>query len=873
MKLSAPPPPPPPPEPNEPGQPNPDETPRVPGADQGANAPQSPELPEQTAKKALAWPAWFAGADFLLTVLVLALAFLVASFVARNSDAWLHLAAGKRLLAGEYSPGSDPFSYSAADRTWVNHSILYDAVTYLLYSGTGSLLVILKALGVVAAFALLLALRRPGFSRGPWACVALVAVVAVAPYTLLRPLVGSIFLFALTLFLLFRGPHRAGSWRFPIAIGVTFWVWANVDEWFFIGPLALALVLVGELIQRGLAKPGDAPDTGEPEPLGSLPDVTTLARALGVGIVACMLNPHHINVWQLPMELVGAKDLVQDVRFRQLMLSPLDALYREQKSVGYNLNGLAYAVLLVAGGVALGLAGGRLRFSLLLLWMGVAVLSLWTVLAIPFLALVAVPLVASELNKLSSRCVLKSWGDPRSRLLYLGSGLGRVLVLIAVIVACVLAWPGWMHPQTPNEAYARRVAWAIEPDAAMVRGAEELQAWRMGEQPRLAAETRGLIASLEFANYCAWFAPSEKVYANGRYAHHRREFPAYMRVRAALELVPVPPEQKPGTKELAETLEKVGAEYVVLHAGPGDSGFLRELTRFAARKQWADADHWSPWYLDGRTTVCGWRGKPGAERPTFHAMRLDPVVLAFGPQVKPLRITPTEIRRTGGWEESFLRSPKVSPTGGDESFAWNMYKSVGAQQRQSQQVAVQFTFFLTDRLVGGTGVVFTPARVLELPPNETMLSTPFLSLRAAVAAISADRDHPDGYFALADALSDPQLPLEAPERILWQITALRQCLQRLPPPDEFRPGVYLASPTQVCYALSSLYLGRRREFGGALMGLPTSHVAFQLLNPQRGTGFLRRGGAGRRDQRRTGGAGVGGKPWGPRRTHLPSAAR
>ena len=48
---------------------------------------------------------------------------------------WIHLAAGQRLFAGEYRPGTDPFSYSAADRAWVNHSLLYDAGAYLLFRG------------------------------------------------------------------------------------------------------------------------------------------------------------------------------------------------------------------------------------------------------------------------------------------------------------------------------------------------------------------------------------------------------------------------------------------------------------------------------------------------------------------------------------------------------------------------------------------------------------------------------------------------------------------------------------------------------------------------------------------------------------------
>jgi hypothetical protein len=260
----------------------------------------------------------------------------------------------------------------------------------------------------------------------------------------------------------------------------------------------------------------------------------------------------------------------------------------------------------------------------------------------------------------------------------------------------------------------------------------------------------------------------------------------------------------------------------------------------ASLRQWSDPDHWSPWYQDGRSTVCGWRNAPGSEKPTFDAMRFDPVVLAFGPQVKPLpRGSVTPVRPWGGWEESFLRSPRVAQPGGDEVIGWRLYKSVGQERLQNRQGMLQVAFFLTDRFAGGTGVVFVPTRTIELPLDDPLLAIPYLSLRAALTAVAADRDHPDGYWALFIALNDRDLPLSEAERALAQVTALRQCLVRLPPPDQYRPGVYLTSPTQVSYILANLYLGRKREFGGVPMGIPVNHLAFQLLNPPRGSGFLR----------------------------------
>ena len=265
-----------------------------------------------------------------------------------------------------------------------------------------------------------------------------------------------------------------------------------VDNWFFIGPLTLGLVLIGELAQRTMA--GLTNSEGEDQPLGSGPDVPTLAKALAIGIIACMLNPHHVRVWELPFELVGAEGVQVDVRLRHLLISPLSAEYRESTQVGrmmgYNLNGLAYVVLFVGGGLVLGLGAGRLRFAQLALWVGFALLSLASVYAIPFFAAVAIPVIASQLNAHSARIHLKSWGDPKTRFVLVGSASGRVITLVAAAVVCVVAWPGWVHPYSGDPAFARRVAWGIHQDGGMVRAAEQLEAWR--KDGSLPAEAQGV---------------------------------------------------------------------------------------------------------------------------------------------------------------------------------------------------------------------------------------------------------------------------------------------------------------------------------------------------------------------------------------------
>lgn len=830
MKLSAPPPPPP-----EPPEENPTPVTSTPGSPEAPPA----EVPpiDAAATKPLTWPAWFASADFLLAALVVLLAFLVASFVARNSDVWLHLAAGKRLFSGEYIPGgSDPFSYSAADRPWVNHSWLFDAGAYLLYGGKGIMLGVLKALAVAGTFALLIGIRRPGFSLWPWAAVAAVAVIAAAPQMTLRPVIASMLLLAVTMFLLFRMEHRPGSWRFPIAIGITFWLWANIDSWFFVGPFALALILVGELIQQRWLKTTEKPDTVEP--LGQLPDVPTLVRALVLGLLVCMLTPHHIRIWELPFELVGAPGAKLDPRLKVLLYQPLDSEYTKLPSLGYNVNGLAYGVLFVGGGVALGLSSGRIRIAHLTLWIGFALISLLSLAIVPFFAVVAVPLIASQLNSLSSRVHLQTWGDPRTRFILLGSAVGRVLCLAAVATACVLTWPGWLHPESANPAFARRVGWGIESDGGMVRAAEQLQAWRASGQ--LPPDARGLIASAELANYCAWFAPQEKVYLNGRYNHHRQELPGYLDARAGLMLFPQ--DQEPDPKKLEELLQKTGAEYVAITTGPGDGERLQLLSRLSAMQMWVDGERWSPWYLDGRTTICGWRGTPGSEKQSFAALRLDPVFLAFGPGVVPLPPGETAaVPPEATLAMEFLQGIALPPPAADEALGWLRYKQAN-RQRQSVLELLARSWWLSTPSPAGMSLLRLTNMGFWPPPqpghlaDEAAAST-FLALRAAHRAIAANPDHPDGYFTLALVLAEPNLPMSEADRVVAQITAFRQCLVRMPPPNRFKPGVYTASATEATAQLAQLHLGRQLS-ATQFAGIPIDTLALSPLVMSDAASFL-----------------------------------
>ena len=74
--------------------------------------------------------------DRLLGLVVLFLAFLLASFAVRNSDFWMHAATGRALVHEKRLTIPDPFSYTSTS-AWINHSWLYDVILYVVYTNFG----------------------------------------------------------------------------------------------------------------------------------------------------------------------------------------------------------------------------------------------------------------------------------------------------------------------------------------------------------------------------------------------------------------------------------------------------------------------------------------------------------------------------------------------------------------------------------------------------------------------------------------------------------------------------------------------------------------------------------------------------------------
>ena len=154
--------------------------------------------------------------DGLTVGIVLLLTLLLASFAARNTDLWLHVAAGRAMVQEHSFLQKDPFSFTA-EGPWVNHSWLLDLIVYGIFqltggtnldnpdlSLTGPVLIGAKAMLMVILAWVLMSIRRPGQSVWLPAVFTALTMMVLSRWISLQPKVISFLFLGLTLYFLQR---------------------------------------------------------------------------------------------------------------------------------------------------------------------------------------------------------------------------------------------------------------------------------------------------------------------------------------------------------------------------------------------------------------------------------------------------------------------------------------------------------------------------------------------------------------------------------------------------------------------------------------------------------------------------------------------
>ncbi|HEY1859226.1 MAG TPA: hypothetical protein VGG61_02670, partial [Gemmataceae bacterium] len=457
--------------------------------------------PERVARTIRRIDLFFVGA-------ILVLAFLLGSFLARNTDIWMHIATGRALRQGTYHFGVDPFSSTMDGTYWVNHAWLFDVAAFGVYENLGGAgLVVLKALLIVALAVVLMRLAYIDGSVWMPAVFTGLTLLVISARLALQPVCVSYLFLALTLWLLERPQRRADAARENedrggVNVVMDYWLlallfilWVNLDDWFILGPITVALYTLGQVLQARLAP-------AKTKPLASSGRIKGLLIALVVGLAACLLNPHHIRAFVPPAQLglsESAYVLREDPSIRNLFVSPFDPSQLRLLLTSVQVAGWLYLVLVVLGILSflLGLVSflrNRVAWSWwrFVIWSAFFLLSAYQARTIPFFAVVAGPITALNFQEYLAR--LFGRDSAREAPAWWWAVYGRLLTGVVLVLLLILAWPGWLQPQ-PHE----RRAWAVAPDPSLERAAAQIAAWR--RDGKLGPEARGFNLSPETANY------------------------------------------------------------------------------------------------------------------------------------------------------------------------------------------------------------------------------------------------------------------------------------------------------------------------------------------------------------------------------------
>ncbi|MBX7102442.1 MAG: hypothetical protein K1X57_00070 [Gemmataceae bacterium] len=675
-------------------------------------------------------PAATSWLDGVVALAALLLAGLLGSAVVRNADVWQHLATGRLISQGELAFGSDPYCFTTADQTWVNHAWGFDLGTFFIFDRTGASGIVLTraTIALVFAFAIMLAGRKGSGLALP-ATAAAVAVIAVnARLPFFQPALVSYALMAVLVAWLLRSE----SWPVWVSATGVFLIhahWVNHDAWFILGPVAVFALAVGSVV----------------ESRGSAGRWLLLILAALAGTIC---NPWHIRAWTVPDELAPMffdPAARIDRMFEPYFASPLDGSYSTRS--GY-APAWAFYSLLVLGIISFSASFREIRWSRLTLWVLLAGLAIWRSRLVPFFAAGATPLMV--LNFQDTWAVTPHTPNRRQVGLFARAGAS-----LAVLGLAAMAWPGWLGPRPSDPTRAARVGLRMEVDPGVVSVA--------GELAKVPDAQRCFAASPEAAAIISWFAPGVKTYVDTRWRLHTPRIADFIAARSPFQAL------DQGSSADSTATEKIfrdaGVNSLVL-VGSERSGSA------AARALFLSPETFPLVAVAGRATA--FRAKPGSAA-------IDPLALAFAPQAaRPLAPLPLEDLKVPTEWEKYESGPPIRLPELDESGTWIDYASAVETRLTTGLQVAQLAGMAASAGQAPTLLRF-PISVLASPrstPPGDRLAAGVLAVRRARQARSERPDEAESSYRLALALQK-FAGLESLSSLQF-ISAINQARARLP---------------------------------------------------------------------------------------------
>lgn len=344
--------------------------------------------------------------------LTLVAVFTIAASSLTSFDFWWYLASGERIIATRSVPATDPFSFTAHGRPWINHMWASQVLVSALWDHAGRVpLLVLKSAVVTATFAVvLLTVRRRGVHPIGASLVVLLAAWAGWEFWDVRPQIVTYLLLAVYLYLLRDGWEQRR--RSLVWLPLLMVPWANLHAGFVAGLGVIGLVGVGTALPRLFDR----------ERRREAWRALALAGAVGVVTgLASLLNPYGVRAVLFPLEVVNT---------RTFMVATAEWFSPNFHNPAYQ----GFEVMLLALFPAFAWGRARLRAVDVLLAVTFTHMALASARHIPLFAVAVTPLLADGLEA--------ALREPWSRRPPAWTALGRLRGLLPTL------WPAITAPAT-----------------------------------------------------------------------------------------------------------------------------------------------------------------------------------------------------------------------------------------------------------------------------------------------------------------------------------------------------------------------------------------------------------------------------------------
>lgn len=208
--------------------------------------------------------------DFMLRWAVILLAVLLGVREVNETGTLVRIRSGEAIRAnGLWPPAQDAFSYTAAERTWINLGWMSDVIFSVVYETLGATgLSLLTGLIAATTFYLLSQISRPGLPTW-WGsvCAALALLACHLQFTAMPEIVtllGAVWVLR-NLTQWSNTGNRGHLWCLVASLAV----WSNLDSRAYVGAGMVALYLIGTALSRYL-RPGAASALAVAEPAKSV---------------------------------------------------------------------------------------------------------------------------------------------------------------------------------------------------------------------------------------------------------------------------------------------------------------------------------------------------------------------------------------------------------------------------------------------------------------------------------------------------------------------------------------------------------------------------------------------------------------------------